>query len=106
MALVLTDLEKVSLSVAFTTAAGNPAVVDGIPVWGTSDETILSVVASEDGLTAVVTTVGPLGSAQVSVTADADLGEGVRPLVGTLDINVVGSEAVFAIVAAGAPEPK
>ena len=78
MALVLTDLEKVSLSVAFTTAAGNPAVVDGIPVWGTSDETILSVVAAEDGLTAVVTTVGPLGSAQVSVTADADLGEGVQ----------------------------
>lgn len=106
MALVLTDLEKVSLSVAFTTAAGNPAVVDGVPVWGTSDETILSVVAAEDGLSAVVTTVGPLGGAQVSVTADADLGEGLKPLVGVLDVTVVGSEAVFAIVAAGVPELK
>lgn len=106
MALILTDLEKVSLSVAFTTAVGNPATVDGVPVWATSDESVLSVVASEDGLSAVVTTVGPLGSAQVSVTADADLGEGVKPLVGTLDVTVVGSEAVFAIVAASAPEPK
>ena len=106
MALVLTDLEKVSLSVAFTSAAGNPAVVDGVPVWGTSDESILSVVAAEDGLSAVVTTVGPIGTAQVSVTADADLGEGIKPLVGTLDVSVVASEAVFAIVASGAPEPK
>ena len=106
MALILTDLEKVSLSVSFTTAAGNPATVDGIPVWGVSDETILSVVAAEDGLSAVVTTVGPLGGAQVSVTADADLGEGTRSLVGTLDVTVIGSEAAFAIVVAGAPEPK
>lgn len=106
MALILTDLQKVALSVTFTTAAGNPAVVDGVPVWGTSDETILSVVAAEDGLSAVVTTVGPLGLAQVSVSVDADLGEGVKPLVGTLDVSVIASEAAFAIVASGVPEPK
>ena len=106
MALVLTDLQKVSLSVAFTTAAGNPAVVDGTPVWASSDEAVVSVVAAEDGLSAVATTVGPLGLAQVSVAADADLGDGVKPIVGTLDISVIASEAVFAGLVAGVPELK
>ena len=106
MSLILTDLQKVSLSVAFTSAAGNPAQVDGVPVWLSSNEAVVTVVAAEDGMSAVATTVGPIGEAQVPVSADADLGEGVKPIVGTLDITVIGSEAVFAGLAAGIPELK
>lgn len=106
MALVLTDEQRVSLAVAFVTAAGNPARVDGVPVWASSDETILIVEPSADGLSAVATTVGPLGTAQVSVHADADLGEGVREVVGVLDIEVQAAEAVSASIAAGTPELK
>ena len=106
MALILTDLQKVSLSVSFTSAAGNAAPVDGVPVWSSSDELIVSVTASEDGLSAVATTVGPIGLAQVSVTADADMGEGFKPITGLLDVSVIASEAAFAGLTAGVPEPK
>ena len=104
--LVLTDAQKVALSVTFLDAAGNPASVDGAPVWGSSDPTIVLVEAATDGLSAVATAVGPLGSAQVNVTADADLGAGVESITGLLDVNVVGDKAVTVAIAAGTPEPK
>jgi len=106
MALVLTDVQKVALSVSFTNRAGNPAQVDGIPQWSSSDPSILTVTASEDGLSAEAVTVGPLGTAQVSVVADADLGEGVTELTGVLDVEVKPSAAVFALVVAGVPVDK
>lgn len=107
MPFILTDEQQVGLTAAFTTKAGNPAKVDGAPVWKSSDEAIVTVTASEDGLSAVAVAVGPLGTAQVSVEADADLDEGeTRLITGVLDIEVRASEAVVAIVAAGSPEPK
>ena len=106
MSLVLTDVQQVALSVSFLSKAGNPAKVDGAPVWSVSDPAVLTVTPAEDGLSALVATVGPLGTAQVSVQADADLGEGVTPIVGTLDVEVVASAAVSIAIAAGAPEDK
>lgn len=103
MALILTDEQKVTLSVAFVTAKGNPATVDGPPVWTVSNDTVLSVVPSADGLSADVVSVGPLGASQVSVTADADLGAGVTALIGTLDVTVVASEAASIVISAGTP---
>lgn len=104
--IILTDEQKVALSVAFKTAAGNTARVDGAPVWSSSDPAIVEVVAGEDGLTAVATATGALGTAQVVCEADADLGDGVRTITGVLDVEVRAAEAVVAIVAAGAPEIK
>lgn len=106
MALILTVDQKVPVSVSFADRNGNPAQVQGAPVWAVSDANVLSVTASEDGMSAVVDTVGALGTAQVSVSADADLGDGVKTLVGTLDIEVHAGEAVVANVAAGAPVAK
>lgn len=48
----------------------------------------MTIVQSPDGMSAVVTTTGKLGTAQVSVKVDADLGAGVTELVGVLDIEV------------------
>lgn len=104
--LVLRDTEKVSLSVQFVDIKGNPAPVDGVPTWASSNEAILTATASADGMSAEVVAVGPLGPAQVSVTGDADLGAGVAQVIGTQDINVVPSEAVSAVITAGAPEPQ
>ena len=103
MALVLTDIQKVSLSITPTSAAGNPAPVDGAPVWTSSDESVLTVTASADGLSAEAVTTGKLGVAQVSVSADADLGEGVTTITGVLDVEVKASEAVSLAVSAGTP---
>lgn len=103
--LILTDEQKVALAVAFTDKMGNPASVEGAPAWASSDPCV-EVTAAADGFSAVATTTGPLGTAQVSVTADADLGEGVVPIVGTLDIQVVAAMAANVGITAGAPEPR
>lgn len=80
---------------------GNPARVDGVPVWGVSDESILDVGPSADGLSAIVSAVGTVGVAQVTVSADADLGDGVRELTGILDVEVLAGEAVALSITAG-----
>lgn len=103
MALILTDSQQVQLSVAFADKKGNPAKVDGAPAWSVSDPAILTVTAAPDGLSAVVAAVGPIGTAQVSLKADADLGAGVKEVIGTLDIGVVAGEAVSAVLTGGAP---
>jgi len=103
--LVLTDVQKCALGAAFVDAKENPASVEGVPVWAVSDASILTVAAAADGVSAVITAIGPLGPSQVSVTADADLGEGVVPVVGVLDVIVAASQAVSAAISAGAPEP-
>ena len=55
---------------------------------------------------AVVRTVGPIGQVQVTATADADLGAGVRNIVTPLDIVVVAGEAMSgAITPVGPAEP-
>lgn len=101
--LVLKDTEQSALATQFLDKKGNPAPVQGVPVWATSDATILSVTPEADGLSATIVANGPLGTAQVSVTADADLGDGVKPVVGTLDVNIVAGEAVSANISAGTP---
>ena len=105
-ALVLKSDQKVTLSVAFFDAAGNPAVVDGIPVWSVSAPGVVTLHVAEDGRSAVAVADGPAGTVTISVVADADLGEGSREIVGVLGIQVVSGEAVFVALSAGTPEPK
>lgn len=101
--LILNDEQKVVLSVAPKTAAGNPAKIDGKPVWSVSDDTVITLVVSDDGLSTEAITTGTLGVSQVSVSVDADLGEGVRTLSGTLDITVNAAEATTVGISAGVP---
>lgn len=105
MSLILTDTQKVVLSIAPKSAAGNPAKVDGVPAWSATGDQ-LTLTPAADGMSCVVTTSGTLGTAQVSVTADADLGEGVKPIAGTLDIEVVAGEAVSLGISHAEPEPR
>lgn len=101
----LTDIQKVSLAISAVSAAGNPAPIENA-VWASSDESILLVEAAPDGLSAVATTVGPLGNAQVQVSADARIGEGEVPLQGILDVEVISSEAAALSIAPGVPESR
>lgn len=103
--IILTDEQQVSVTVAFTTAAGNPATVDGVPTWQSSNEAVATVTPASDGLSALVVSTG-LGVAQVSVQADADLGSGTRLISGLLDVDVRAAEAVAASLVAGTPELK
>lgn len=104
MAFVLSAVQEVDVVVSGAVdARGNPAAFQGVPEWQVSDENVLSVTPSPDGMSAVVKAVGLVSSAQVSVSVDADLGEGVKPLVATLDVEVVAGEAVSLNISTGTP---
>jgi hypothetical protein len=102
--LILTDSQKVTLSIKPVTKAGNPAPVDGKPTWSLGCEDHLKLEVSEDGLSAVISSLGKLGVCQVNVKADADLGEGVEEIAGAIDIEVKAGKAVNLGIDAGAPE--
>jgi len=104
--LILTDIQKVSLNVSPKSAAGNPAEVDGIPAWNSSDESVITLVPSDDGLSVDAITTGKIGTSQISVSVDADLGSGIRTITGVLDIEVRPSEAVTLDINAGVPSDK
>lgn len=99
----LKDDQSLPVSVEFVDAKGNAAKVDGAPVWAVSDEALATLDVAADGLSAVVKPVGPLGSFKLQVKADADLGEGVKEILGELDIEVIGGEAVAVNIKAGEP---
>lgn len=97
------DKKLVGCTVSYVDAAGNAAVVDGVPVWATDRPDLLTLVATADGMGCDITPVGPLGTAQVTVTADADMGEGLRELVTLGSIDCVAGEAIGGTI--NFPEP-
>lgn len=107
MAYKLPNDHFISVAVSYVDAKGNPATVDGDCVWDVSDEAIITVtVDTSDSTHATVTPTGQIGQAQLSVTADADLGTGIRTIITTSDIEVVAGEAVTGTIApVGEPQP-
>lgn len=77
--------------------------IDGDPAWASSDSAVVNVIsppvnpASEhagDPFWATIQALGPVGSsAEVSATADADLGSGVTPVTVRGDVNVISGQA-------------
>lgn len=104
MALSMTDNQYVTLTPVFVGKKGNPGVVDGIPVWLVDNPNVLALEPAADGKSCKVSSVGPLGSAKVSLTADADLGEGVKEIAGTFDFDIVASAAVTVELKADSPQ--
>lgn len=99
--LILVDDEQCALSISPVDAKGKPAPLDGVPEWASSDPNVISVVPAVDGLSAKIVAGNP-GTAQVSVTADADLGAGTTALSGALDVQVTGGPAIALQITAGA----
>lgn len=96
---------QIDVRVDYVDAGGNPATVDGVVGWASSDATIASV-TSTGAQTAAIAAVGKLGQAQITATADADLGSGTKSLLTTADITVVAGEAVAGtITPVGEPVP-
>lgn len=102
----LGDSEQIVATIAPKDRAGNPAAVEaGKTVWSSSDETVLTVTAIDES-SALVVAVGPLGTATVTVSADADLGEGVVPVTDSADVEIVAGQASNLGLGFGAPQPK
>ena len=94
MAFQVADNGSFTASISPVDVKGNPAKVESV-VWASSDPAIMTVVPdATDPMKAVFTAVGPLGTAQVQVSADADLGAGVTTINGTADVEVIASQAV------------
>ncbi len=102
----LQDGQKSSVTIDFKTLGGNPATVDGVPAWTVSNPEILDLSVSADGLTATFSAKGPLGSCFLNLTADADLSEGVRNIIGQSEVVVVAGDAAVVNFTFGVAEPK
>jgi hypothetical protein len=74
---------------------GNPAPVEnGSVFFSSSDESIFTVHQNpDDGTKAVIKATG-VGVAQLNVTADADLGEGVETIEGFTGVEILPAQAV------------
>jgi hypothetical protein len=88
-----TSEQKVLISLNPTTAAGNPATVDGAPVWSVLEGDCTLEVAA-DGLSCYLISGAANVVNQVSVTADADLDGGeVREISELIVYAVLAPEA-------------
>lgn len=96
--------KRVPVSFVIRDKFGNDATVDGVPAWASSDPEVLVVEPSEDGLSAFVRAIGPIGTSQITVTVDADLGEGVREITGTVALDARSGEANVLALTVGAEE--
>jgi hypothetical protein len=113
MSYTLPNDKTVKLQIAYVDAHGNPAAVDGVISWDSSNPDIAAVESlpvaqgAAGGSTVQLVPGSSIGNCQISATADADLGEGVRELVTLLDVTVVGGEAVAGVITpVGEPTPK
>ena len=102
MLITITNEQKVQVTLAPTTAAGNPAILDGAPVWAVaSGDATLEVAA--DGLSAFLVSGAADVTSQITVTADADLGAGVTTLTDVIDLAVVAAQASALGLVTGTP---
>lgn len=102
MEFILTTTQKVTAIVEPVDKFGNPAQVENV-VWTSSDPMIVEVVGTDSDLSKVLVSKG-VGTCQVTVTADAKLGEGETPLTVVAMLTVLPAEAVSLGMKFGIPE--
>lgn len=103
MAFEMSSTQQVGVSVEFKDKKGNPAKVDGVPEWMTDNSDVLIVTPAGDGMSCIVAAAGPLGVGNITLTADADLGTGVVPVIGTLEVTITAGPATTVTLTPGVP---
>lgn len=103
MNLTITNEEKIEVTLAPLTAAGNPATLDGAPVWAVVEGGDATLEVAADGLSAFLVSGAAGVTSQVTVSADADLGEGIVTLTDTIDLTVVLASANALGMVVGTP---
>lgn len=100
-----TNEQKVKVQVtSILTAAGNPAQVDGAFQW--EAQTGTGTVEVIDDTSAYLISGDVPGDTIYSVQADADLGEGIVPIVDLITLHVTGAQAASFGFTASTPELK
>ena|SRR5215475_3795122 len=107
MAITITDSQQFVLAAQGVDKKGKPTELDGAVAFISSDPNLL-VATPIDNLSATIT-VGPLTgvtlpvTAQITAEGDADLGAGVVPVLGVLDVTIVAGQAVNISLTPGTP---
>lgn len=104
MDIQITDEQKVLVTLAPKTQSGKDATLDGDASF-TVESGDATVEPQPGGLSAYIVS-GAQGPSSIKVSADADLGEGVRTIEDTINLTVVGAEATNLGLVVGSPEPK
>lgn len=94
---MLLDTQGVNATIQAEDAEGNPVTATGsdVPSWSSSAPSIVSVTPAADGMSAAIKAVGPLGSAQISVSAFG--------LSGSINVQVNASAATQIAIVLGTP---
>lgn len=103
----ITTEQKVTATLKPLTAAGRPAPVENVR-WAFDPEGVVTAAISDDGLAATLTPVEGIevpATAQITVTADAHVGEGDVEITGVGAITVTPAEATTLALEFGTPEP-
>lgn len=101
----ITNEQQVTVHITPKTAGGKPAQLDGAPEWSVVAGNC-SVVPSDDGLSCTILSGDEPGTSEVSVVADADLGEGVEQIADFIEVTVNGAKATNLGLTADEPELK
>jgi hypothetical protein len=103
--ITITREQKVHVKLNPTTAAGNPATLDGAATFSvTSGDS--TVEADGDGLGAFLISGDTVGDSTFNVDADADLGSGVRTISEQIILHVTDAEAANLGLVVDAAVPK
>src|SRR4030095_16386694 len=101
--LILPATQQADLLVTNTDSRGNPAPVHDA-AWTSSDVALLTItVDATDGNKAVVKAGGATAAAPGAYPAAGDLGEGVVPIIATMDVVLNPGQAVVSSITAGTP---
>jgi hypothetical protein len=100
----MTDSQEATFGVSFVDKRGNPApwpAGSQPPVWMVDTPTVLALSPAADGLSCLVSALGPLGDATVSVAVSDSAG---NPLAsGSIAVTIVGGAPSTVVVTPGTP---
>ncbi len=102
MSFSMSDSQQVTVTIKAVDKKGNAASLDGVPEWSSDNSDVLALTPAADGLSCLVQAVGPLGTGSITMKADADLGAGTTEIIGTLEVNITGGQAVTVALEPGA----
>lgn len=100
--LKMTETQQAGLTVTVKNRRGNPAQVQS-PTFKSSDPAVATVEQDVSNLLLATVRGVAAGTALVTFDADSDLGEGVKDIIGTLDVVIDAGEATVVEITAGAP---
>lgn len=105
MLITITNEQKVKVTAAPTTAAGNPAEVQDLTFTVTDGDATVELIEGEPNSAYLVSGEANVNSV-IEVSADADLGEGVQTIADRIDLAVVAAGASALGFTVGEPELK